>query len=345
MKPTISVLMSVYNCEKYLKEAIDSVLNQTFTDFEFLIVDDCSSDSSLEIIKSYQDPRIRIFENPTNSGLIKSLNLLIDKSKGKFLARLDSDDIALPERFEVQYNLMNSDNDLVLTGSNCLFIDEHSEVLNSGRTFFSPKKDLDDALLRWLMLFPENHFIHSSVMIRANALRTNNLHYDKAAKHAEDFELWNRLSSHGSLRIMKEPLVKLRILEDSITSQKNDVQIAFCQKLAAKNQAELIGSSPQGAIEDSPTRLGQLYRQFIAINHASKELESVKQDFCQKLIKILLLNLLRKPQVSRRALKAIIRTPELSYLDLVQSFIDLIRKKILFLISYKRPLNIVPDQR
>jgi len=101
-KPKISVIMSVYNGEKYLGEAIDSVLGQTFTDFDFIIVNDGSTDGSPGIIQSYRDERIRVINNEKNIGLTKSLNKAIKESGGEYIARQDADDISLPERFEEQ---------------------------------------------------------------------------------------------------------------------------------------------------------------------------------------------------------------------------------------------------
>ena len=102
----ISVLMSVYNGEKYLREAIDSILNQTFTNFEFIIIDDASTDDSNAIIKKYTDKRIKLVENPQNMGLTKSLNRGLKISLGKYIARLDSDDLAFPNRLKEQYEFM-----------------------------------------------------------------------------------------------------------------------------------------------------------------------------------------------------------------------------------------------
>ncbi|HXK49687.1 MAG TPA: glycosyltransferase family 2 protein, partial [Clostridiales bacterium] len=108
--PAISVIMSVYNSEQYLQESIDSILDQTFNDFEFIITDDCSTDGSFEIIKSYAmlDKRIKYFRNSENIGLTKSLNLMLDIAKGKYIARMDSDDISMPDRFSKQFDFMEN---------------------------------------------------------------------------------------------------------------------------------------------------------------------------------------------------------------------------------------------
>ena len=115
--PAISVLMSVFNSDKYLHEAIDSILKQTFTDFEFIIINDASTDSSVNIIKSYNDIRIVLIENETNIGLTNSLNKGIKRATGKYIARMDADDIALPFRFAEQFSFMELHAEIGICGT------------------------------------------------------------------------------------------------------------------------------------------------------------------------------------------------------------------------------------
>src|SRR3990172_12530717 len=117
--PVITVLMSAYNAEKYLREAIESILNQTFKDFEFIIINDCSTDKTKKIIEEYanKDARIKLINNATNLGLTKSLNIGLKEARGEYVARLDADDVALPERLEKQYEFMNKNRDITLTGA------------------------------------------------------------------------------------------------------------------------------------------------------------------------------------------------------------------------------------
>ena len=118
MKPEISVIMSVYNDEKYIAKAIDSILTQSFSNFELIICDDYSTDRSSNIIEKYvkQDNRIVFFKNEKNLGLATSLNRCIERAKGKYIARMDSDDISLPNRFEVEYNYLEDNSDIVVVG-------------------------------------------------------------------------------------------------------------------------------------------------------------------------------------------------------------------------------------
>src|SRR6478609_8869067 len=119
MNPKVSVIMSVYNGARYLKEAVDSILGQTFTDFEFLIVDDCSNDNSPHILKEYaeKDKRIRLIANEFNLGLTKNLNKMITESKGEYLARFDCDDVSLPNRFAAQVNYLDEHKNVALVSS------------------------------------------------------------------------------------------------------------------------------------------------------------------------------------------------------------------------------------
>ena len=132
MNPKISVIMPVLNAELYLKTAIESVLSQTIPDFEFIIINDGSTDKTEEIIKSYQDPRIIYIKNDTNIGLSKSYNLGIRASKGEFIARMDADDISFKDRFESQLEFLEAHQEVGVVGGGVILIDE------SGKEFASP---------------------------------------------------------------------------------------------------------------------------------------------------------------------------------------------------------------
>jgi len=126
--PRVTVTMMVYNAERYLRQAIDSVLNQTFTDFELLFLDDASTDRSLEIIQSYSDPRIRLIRNENNRGVAYSRSKALPLARGEYVAVLDADDVALPERLQVQVSYLDSHPDICLVGSSCQVIEEDGSV-------------------------------------------------------------------------------------------------------------------------------------------------------------------------------------------------------------------------
>ena len=160
MNPVISVVMSVYNGSSYLHESIQSILNQTFTDYEFIIINDGSSDDSLNIIKQYSefDNRVVVISHD-NIGLTKSLNIAINLAKGKYIARQDADDISLPERLNKQYKWFSNYKDGVLCGTGAYFINSEGE-LKKKKKFPSSNSMIKSRL------FYLNPFIHSSVMFK-----------------------------------------------------------------------------------------------------------------------------------------------------------------------------------
>lgn len=208
-KPIISVIMSVYNGAEFLAEAIESILNQTYTNFEFIIINDGSTDKSLEIIKSYMinDYRIIII-NRKNRGLPYSLNEGIRKSQGKYIARMDADDISLPNRFESQIKFMEQNPDIGICG--CSVID-----IKTGKKWILSSKN---KRLQAELLF-SSVFAHPSVMIKKKVIIDHKLFYNENFLHSQDFELWTRMAEFTSMANLQKPLIKYRILETSITRQ------------------------------------------------------------------------------------------------------------------------------
>ena len=198
--PKISVILSVYNGEKYLREAIESVLNQTFTDFEFIIVNDGSTDNSLEIIQSYDDERIKIINNEKNIGLTKSLNKALKQAKGEYIARQDADDVSLPNRFEEQVRYFEGHPEVVLLGTSVYLIDENEKIV--GKRIVLAKPSIKD-------LFKENHFNHGSVMFKKEIV--NQLGgYNELIRYSQDYELWLRITKYYDVRNLTQILYKLR---------------------------------------------------------------------------------------------------------------------------------------
>ncbi len=196
----ISVLMSVYNGEKHLREAIDSVLSQTEKDFEFIIVNDGSTDNTDSIIKSYSDQRIKYFA-VSHMGRVPALNFGIGKCQGEFVAVLDADDISMPLRLEKESSFMQA-NDLVLCGSWAAIIDEDGN--NIGSMTYPPTKQSE--IRKYSLL--HNPFIHSSVMMRRDVLIRAGLY--RASRYAEDYELWTRIMYKHKVANIPEELVSYR---------------------------------------------------------------------------------------------------------------------------------------
>jgi glycosyltransferase involved in cell wall biosynthesis len=238
--PNITVLMPVYNGEEYLREAIESILNQTYSNFEFIIINDGSNDSSEEIILSYHDERIRYIKNEQNLKLIASLNKGIDLANGKYIARMDADDISMPNRLESQFNFMESNPEIGLLGSNIL--EFTNDVNKSTKINFNESHDEIK-----FKLFFDTHFPHPAAFIRKSILDDNNLRFDPECLHAEDYDLWNRIAQHTKLHILQDYLVAKRSHVDQISYIHRRFQIEKVDQIRKKIISEMF------SIEDEET--------------------------------------------------------------------------------------------
>jgi glycosyltransferase involved in cell wall biosynthesis len=195
--PLVTVLMAVYNGERHLAEAIESILNQTFKRFEFIIIDDGSSDGSVEIIKSYHDRRIHFYSNSQPQGLIASLNRGIDLSSGQYIARMDAADISLPDRLKKQVACLDADGETGACGSWVKLIDD---AISDGQILRYPTHSED---IKALLLF-ESALPHPATMIRQKILIESGLRYEKKYEHAEDFALSVKLAQFVELASLSE---------------------------------------------------------------------------------------------------------------------------------------------
>jgi glycosyltransferase involved in cell wall biosynthesis len=209
--------MPVYNAGAFLAEAIESVLNQTFRDFEFIIINDGSTDNSNEIILSYNDARIKVINNPVNLGLIKTLNNGLLLAKGEYIARIDADDIAINNRFKKQIDFLGMNPDYGIVGTNAISIDEEG---NFCQNITYPTTDLE-IRKQMISLSPFGHF---SVMIRKSVILKNNIHYNEQFKHAEDYAFWVELAKHTKLYNLNEFLMKYRNHSSSISVKFKETQ-------------------------------------------------------------------------------------------------------------------------
>ena len=223
-KPRISVLMPVYNGARYLSEAIESVLNQTFSDFEFLIVNDGSIDNSAEVIEKYakKDSRIRLIDNAKEKGVVGALNTGIEKAQGEYIARMDSDDISLPERFEKQVSFMELNPDVCVCGTWVeLFGNHNGDVW---------KLETDFGSIKSTMLFC-GAVAHPTVMMRKKTILDGNFFYDNDYRHAEDYELWVRMAK-AEKKIVNIPEILFRYRTHS--ENVGTVHLVEQQEVAAK---------------------------------------------------------------------------------------------------------------
>lgn len=226
--PLVSVIMPVYNGAAFIGDAIDSILIQDFIDFEFLIINDGSSDRTVEIIKSYTDKRIRLIDNFENKGLVSTLNEGLSLAAGEYIARMDCDDISFPSRLGRQVSFMDASPDVALCGTWAKSADSH-------RKWCLPVEH-DEIVVNLLF---NSTFIHSSVMIRRNFLIKHQLEYDRAFRHAEDYALWVKAGSLGRLANIPEVLLQYRVHDQQISGRFSAVQRATACKIRKQQLDQL----------------------------------------------------------------------------------------------------------
>ena len=221
--PVISVLMPVYNAGDYIREAIESILTQTFSDFEFLIINDGSTDETENIILSYTDKRIKYVKNDKNIGLTATLNKGISLTDTKYMARMDADDIAFQDRLKVQYDFMEANPEIGVSGG-CFEI--------FGNTNQLKQHPLSDLEIKANLLF-SCVLCHPAVILRTALLKKNNItygvtfDYDDKFEHRilelEDFGLWHKLKSVTNFENINHPLIKYRMIGQNLSTKKEDI--------------------------------------------------------------------------------------------------------------------------
>ena len=220
--PKISVLMPVFNAERYLKMAIDSILNQTFQDFELIIVNDGSTDTSEKIILSYSDSRIQYHKNSENIGLIATLNKGIDLCNAPFIARMDADDISLPERLQKQWTFLNKHPHFAMVGSDMEIIDEHNRHIKN------VQKHCLSGLIK-TQLFFKCAFAHPSILIRKDIVAK--FRYNPDYLHAEDYFLWSQIAFQHTVAGLPEILIKYREHQSSVSRRHRQIQEDTVKKI------------------------------------------------------------------------------------------------------------------
>ena len=254
--PLISVVLCSYNAQSTIAASIESVLNQTFTDYEFIIWDDSSTDNTPDVIKTFTDKRIRMFFSETNRGLGKSLQLACKEARGKYIARMDNDDLCMPERLQKEYDFLESHPDHALVSSSVIFIDENDKVL--GRSF------------PWT--WSHNQFNHISVVHPATMFRTDA--YRKSCGYldlwgCEDRILWSKLINFGKFSVLKEPLLKYRMVSTSLShlidnnNPYRKIMLAVRSKMC--NDAEVVEDDIE--LQNHLYRLGKKYAKTMKKDH------------------------------------------------------------------------------
>lgn len=238
-EPDISVIMACFNSEKFIGHTISSVLNQTFKNFEFIIINDGSTDNTLTIIESYAkvDNRIQVI-NQSNSGLANALNKGINESRGKYIARIDSDDICEKNRFEIQYNFLEKNPDYVLVGSAVNYIDVNGIYL--GRSFPILNNKLISKALNYYC-----PIAHPTVMMRRKMLLEVGGYNEIINSQFEDHFLWFLLKEKGKLKNLPIPLIKYRILPQSLSSYQNNREYQDLKLSIIRRKKILISEKEQ----------------------------------------------------------------------------------------------------
>jgi hypothetical protein len=228
-RPLISLVMSTYNGEKFLVQAIRSLLNQTVGDFELVVVDDCSTDYTVEILKSLQDKRLVVSHNSSNLGIGASLNRALQAARGEFIAVQDHDDVSLPTRFEEQVRFLDTHPEVVLVGSPAWVIDENDTRKGLWKVPF------DDVELRWQLLVNEP-FLHTSIMMRRRALEdVGGYSTDPQYRFAEDYELISRIAATYPVANLREPIVSWREHDRSASELNQSQQEQAVFKISLRN--------------------------------------------------------------------------------------------------------------
>jgi glycosyltransferase involved in cell wall biosynthesis len=222
--PKLSIIMPVYNSEDYIIEAVNSMLNQTFTDFELIIINDGSTDNSLKIIESFKDNRIKIINNDKNLKLIRTLNKGLEASSGRYIARMDADDISHKKRLETQVNYLDEFKETAVLGTSVKVIGNKSAYTRP----FS-LKEYDDIKS---YLYVNNCIVHPTTMFRSYLVKEYGFEYSMEYPHAEDYDFFLRISKQHKIEILKDRLLNYRINESSVSTTNNKVQLDNVNKIS-----------------------------------------------------------------------------------------------------------------
>ena len=296
--------MSVRDGARHVRRAIDSILAQEYSDWEFVIIDDASTDETPRILSSYGDLRIRIFRNEANLGLAKSLNRGLELARGEFVARQDHDDVSAPSRLRRQIQRMDMDPDVVLLGTRGYQYDEETGLVGE---MLSP---LDNVSIRLKMLY-QNAFIHSSVCIRRNVLEKYKLRYNEGLSASQDYELWTRLCDYGRVLNLSNKLITYRWHRACISRVRSGEQLAAAHRVAT----EYIRRTLPGKDVVAPEQI----RQILGADHLSAP-DGIT------LVRLLFDSLGKHPYVSAGDLRA-------GYLTWVSKWLD--RQRVAEMLSRK----------
>ena len=273
IKPKVSVLMSVYNGEKFIEKALQSIYNQTYQDFEVIIVDDGSTDRTPDILFNMKDSRTFIYRNPENKGLTKSLNIGLKLCRGEYIARMDADDISYPRRFEKQVRFLDENPDCAALGCWCNRIDYNDRIWGA----YNGRPTEPEDIKRQLLI--GNCIAHPTAILRRASL-AKVAGYNEKYDCAQDHDLWLRLSEHCMLYNLPEYLVGLRSWPENISTKKKEQQDK-CSSLAIQEALQRRKIAEPAAVEknkkcESPGPLvSVIMPAYNAAEYIAKAIESV----------------------------------------------------------------------
>jgi hypothetical protein len=230
MTPTLSVVMSMYNQEPYVRESIESVLAQTYKDFELIIIDDGSTDRSQQIVAKFSDPRIRYFSNGKNLGIVATSNRGLGLARGKYIARIDSDDIAHVDRFQLQVKFLENRREIGLVGS------YYETIEDRPRTMVTPLEP--EEIVDTLMV--GNCFGHSTIMFRRELFEQHNLVYPQVGGGSEDYAFYLRCAPFVKMANIPKVLVYYRVHPHQISYVQNELQTSYANEVRIRYVESLL---------------------------------------------------------------------------------------------------------
>jgi glycosyltransferase involved in cell wall biosynthesis len=236
--PEVSVLMCVYNDAPYLRESIDSVLSQDFSDFEFIIVDDGSTDETPAILDSYTDARIVRLLNPENRGLTISLKRGMERASGRYVARIDANDIAAPGRLTRQVEFLEAHPEVGVLSGDMLSMDVDGVFREEAPSMYSTGASHE--YLCWLLLWT-NPIAHITVMMRKSVFDEHHINYVPEFNRAEDYELWATLAQHTQLLRLSEVYAYRRVILTGVSFTRRDTQLGVMYQVASREIKRLLG--------------------------------------------------------------------------------------------------------
>ena len=268
--PEVSVLIPVYNVQKYVAEAIESILNQTYTDFELIVLDDCSTDNTSDIVKNFSDPRIIYHHNNKNLGLAENLNVGLKMARGIFIARMDGDDISLPTRLEVQIDFLEKNPDIDLCSCGMKLFGAEDKIWI---------RDRNPEQVKITMMF-YSAILHASSIFRRESFEKHNLVYNPDAFPAEDYDLWSRAVFYCKMVNIPDILYKYRIHANQVTRsdynsdiKSREIQICYLKRAFPGLSETEITNIIESFIQKKPQTISEINKSkeaYLAILNANK---------------------------------------------------------------------------